>query len=508
MAVGADNDLQHEVYCQQALSLELDGRYEDAIKSYEHALALAPGHLGASFALARVYQWRLGSPQRATAIYLELLRKGVAPSALPAAYLRLAQTFLEFDLDDIRRKLLDAVSGDHHVVALRALVIALVRGGRYDDARALGAQLLASNPDDAELLAVLAEAVTEQLHDVALAESYYQRALRIDPLNRGVLKRWLLHLLRVGEVERGYDLACTAMKAPPYANDRFGGAPPWDGSDPRGKRIIVDGMMGFGDSVQGARVATILHDAGARVTVVCWSSVHRLIRTVRGADRVIDGAGEPEPSDGFLHPFTGCALLNRSIDSLGALVPYITAAPDSVDRWKALLPDTPNLKVALTWSSNAFDCENRHRFRSMTFADLAPVLEVPGVDFYSLQCGSVPRRELRMANVSQPVRDLADGLTDFMETAAAIMAMDLVITVDTAVAHVAGALGRPTFVLLPYTPSFRWPLDRRDYPWYPTMRTWRQSTPGVWSVPVREVRDELAERARRPAARAPQRPSP
>jgi len=418
--------------------------------------------------------------------------------------LRLAQTFFEFELEDIRRKLLEAVSGDHHHVALRALVIALVRGGRYDDARALGAELLASNPGDAELLAVMAEAVTEQLHDVTLADAYYQRALSIDPLNQGVLKRWFLHLVRVGELERGYELACNAMKVPPHANERFAGAPPWDGSDPHGKSIIVDGTMGFGDSVQGARLATVLHDAGARVTVVCRSLVHRLIQTVPGADRVIDGAGNPHPSDGFLNPFTGCSLLNRSLDSLGELVPYVTAAADAVDRWRASIPPTPHLKVGVTWSSNALDHDNRHRFRSMAFVDMAPLLEVPGVDFYSLQCGTLARQELQTADVSHRVRDLADGLTDFMETAAAIMALDLVITVDTAVAHVAGALGRPTFVILPYTPSFRWPLNRRDCPWYPTMRTWCQRAPGVWSVPVREVRDELADLARRSAARARQ----
>jgi ADP-heptose:LPS heptosyltransferase len=94
------------------------------------------------------------------------------------------------------------------------------------------------------------------------------------------------------------------------------------------------------------------------------------------------------------------------------------------------------------------------------------------------------------------VRDLADGLTDFMETAGAMMAMDLIVCVDTAAAHVAGALGRPTLVLLPFTPSFRWQLNRRDYAWYPTMTVFTQTTPGVWKDPVDEVRREVSERAR------------
>lgn len=501
------DQLSPVTYCREAEALERDGRYHEAIATYGRALVLAPNFVEASLGQARLYQWRLGSPRQATAICLDILQKGVPATAVQAAYMRLAQTFIEHagdavPLKEATRDLLAVVTDDQRLVALRGLVIALVRDGRYDEARSLGAELLASQGDDAELLAVLGEAITEHAHDLTVAEAYYQRALAIDPLNRGVLTRWLLHLVRVGEPERGHALACRAMTVPPYITQRLGSTPPWDGSDLRGKRVAVDGMVGFGDAVQGARVATILRDAGAIVTVTCRSPQHSLLQTVPGVDRVVAPA-DRQPNDWYVNPFMGFSLINRSPAALGALVPYVTAAADAVERWKALLPDTGRLKVGLTWASDALDRNNRYKFRSMPFTEAAPLLSVPGVDFYSLQCGTLPRRELQTTQVSHRVRDLADRLTDFMETAAAMMIMDLVITVDTAAAHVAGALGRPTFVLLPYTPSFRWPLNRRDYAWYPTMRTFTQTTPGIWRDPVRELRAELAELARRAVARAP-----
>lgn len=484
-------------YCRQAEALDQEGHYEEAIASYDRALALAPGDNEALLGQARVYQWRLDSPLPARAIYLQMVRNAARSPAFHIAYAALAQTFLgDVGLENARREFLELIPSEHQAVGLRALLFALVRVGRYDEATALGSELLASRPDDVELLVVLAQIATEQRHDLVAAEACYQRALNIDPQNQAVLNGWLLHLIRVGEPEHGYEFARNAVKAPRYASQRSGGTPLWDGSNPRGKNMIVDGWMGFGDCVQFSRVAAVLHDAGATVTVTCRPKVQRLIQTVPGVDRVITPA-EQQPGDGYVTPFLGCSLIQRSPAALGALVPYLTADADAVARWKSLLPKTYNLKVGLTWLSNALvDRTNRHTFRSMTFSDIAPLVDVPGIDFYSLQCGTVPRQELATAQVSHRVRDVAERLTDFMETAAAMMAMDLIITVDTAAAHVAGALGRPTFVLLPYTPSFRWPLNRRDYPWYPTMRTFSQSRPGVWTDPVGDVREELSELAR------------
>jgi hypothetical protein len=232
----------------------------------------------------------------------------------------------------------------------------------------------------------------------------------------------------------------------------------------------------------------MLAGRGAKVIVEVNYSLLKLCARVNGVSRVIAaGLGLP---DFDLH----CPLLSlprafgTTLDRIPADVPYVHPPPDAVEAWRARIgaEDPSVAHVGLVWAGSAAQREDR--WRSCRLSDLAPLRELRDLRFYSLQLGPAAE-QLR----DQPfeIIDLSSHLTDFAETAAAIANLDLVITVDTAVAHLAGAMGRPVWNMLFATSDWRWLLDREDSPWYPTMRLFRQRERGRWEDVVSRVAEEL-----------------
>ncbi|HXE55992.1 MAG TPA: glycosyltransferase family 9 protein, partial [Tepidisphaeraceae bacterium] len=199
--------------------------------------------------------------------------------------------------------------------------------------------------------------------------------------------------------------------------------------------------------------------------------------------------GEPlPPFDVFCPMMSLPAVFNTTLQTIPADVPYLKPDPTRVEQWRERIAQEPaSLKVGLCWAGNAGLKEDAKR--SMDLSRLAPLASVPGVRFYSLQKGEAAKQS------APPAMELVDWtaeLTDFADTAALIQNLDLVISVDTAVAHLAGAMARPVWVLHRFSPDWRWFLDRPDSPWYPTMRLFRQPKMDDWETPVREMTDELA----------------
>jgi ADP-heptose:LPS heptosyltransferase len=194
-----------------------------------------------------------------------------------------------------------------------------------------------------------------------------------------------------------------------------------------------------------------------------------------------------------------CALLSlpvafgTELETIPANVPYIRPYKERLAKWRGRLPDNGRLRVGICWAGNSAHLNDRKR--SMPLDRLAAVLSLPGVDFFSAQkdVGEAQSAILRDHGVIELGRDF----DDFADTAAAVAMLDLVITVDTSVAHLAGAMGKGVALLIPFSPDFRWLLDRTDSPWYPTMRIFRQSKVGDWDAPVAQLRDELATAAGR-----------
>ena len=227
-----------------------------------------------------------------------------------------------------------------------------------------------------------------------------------------------------------------------------------------------------------------------RVLVRCRPPLKRLLSGQLGIEQVID-ENEPLPQfDVHLPLLSLPRVLKIRPETIPATIPYLTADPALVDSWRRRMGDAGQLRVGIAWFGNP---HHRHdRERSLPPSVLGPLVDVPGVRFFSLQKAadgsSIANRKSQIANLV----DWTSELHDFADTAALIENLDLVITCDTSVAHLGGALGKRTWVMLPFSPDWRWLLHRSDSPWYPTMRLFRQPSLGDWTSVVLRVRAALA----------------
>lgn len=260
--------------------------------------------------------------------------------------------------------------------------------------------------------------------------------------------------------------------------------PQWQGSELQGKTILIHTEQGLGDSIQFIRFVPLLAERGANVIVECQPELDRLFRTVVGVTQVIP-AGHPLP-DYDLH----CPLLSLphqlgiTLANLPADVPYIAA----VEAAPIQLSDS-HFKVGLVWAGSHLKPQRAlwtYRVKSCPLPTLMQLSSVAQVQFYSLQAGS-HATDIVEAELGDQITDLSPFLTDFAATAAIVAQLDLIISVDTAVAHLAGALGKTVWLLLPYGADWRWLIDRDDSPWYPTMQLFRQTTSGDWNSVIQRV---------------------
>lgn len=270
------------------------------------------------------------------------------------------------------------------------------------------------------------------------------------------------------------------------------GTPAWTGQDLRGKSILVFPEQGAGDLFQFLRYTPYLKALGANVLLSCGAGLDPIVETFPGIDRVLR-PGEPPPRVDFFAHLLG---LPRVFDTDAAKVPakgpYLSADPERAKAWAKRLAGHPGLKVGLVWAGNPR--HPRDRYRSIPLAALLPALRVPGVSWFSLQKGPAAEAVRLLAPETRPT-DLAPELGDFRDTAAAIVgALDVVVTVDTSVAHLAGALGKDVWVLLALPADWRWLQDRTDSPWYPTARLFRQRERGDWTTVADALVAALGER--------------
>lgn len=267
--------------------------------------------------------------------------------------------------------------------------------------------------------------------------------------------------------------------------------PAWDGSNPAGKTILIYSEQGLGDAIQFVRYASLLAGLGARVIVQCQPSLRKLLTTLPGVG-AIHCKPEPEPLfDVHCSLLSLPTLLGTTLATIPAQIPYLFADSARVEVWKQKLALIPGkLKVGIAWAGNP-DHQRDHD-RSCGLSALAPLAKIADVVLVSLQKGSAAS-QAASPPPGMSLHDFTSELPDFSDTAALIAALDLIIAVDTSVAHLAGAMGKPVWNLLAFAPDWRWLLQRTDTPWYPTMRLFRQPAPGNWSGAIKLVVDALGE---------------
>jgi len=426
------------------------GQREEALACYRRALELQPGYAEAHNNIGNIFtqmeRWHEAEPCFRQALALN--------PALAEAHNDLARVFIET--------------------------------GRMDEAFACSQRALALKPNFPEAHGNIGLVLTRKgLLREAIAS--YRRALELR--SDLVIVRWNLSLLLLllGQWEEGWRehewrLRCLDLMCARY----HASATRWNGEPIFGKTLLIHAEQGFGDTIQFMRYVPLVREysQAARVIVECQPALMRLL-TQGGAWNAAlvahreDQEAAPPEFDVHL-PMHSLPLAMAMFEPLAMAGPYLRADQELRVAWRERL--RTGFRVGIAWAGNATHKDDGRR--SMAFEKLAPLLRVEGATFYSLQLGV-------SGNIA-PIVDLTSHLADFADTAALVAELDLVISVDTAVVHLAGALGRPVWTLVAALPDWRWGLEREDTPWYPTMRLFRQRTPGDWDEVIARVAAELA----------------
>ena len=320
---------------------------------------------------------------------------------------------------------------------------------------------------------------------VGQAAGAFEAAVRIHPAHLDARRNLALVHLLVGDFDRGwveYEGRASRGEWDAYANIP---QPRWDGGDLAGRTILLHAEQGFGDTIQFVRYAALVAERGGTVLVECQPELKRLLHTAPGVSGTFARGEALPPFDTHNLLLSLPLIFGTRLDTIPSQVPYLTADPALSEKWASAIAGAPAvLNVGLAWAGSETHPNNRNR--SMSPGELAPLAVVPGIRFHGLQPSMGGPGISGLACL-----DHTAALNDFADTAALISRLDLVITVDTAVAHLAGALGKPVWVMLPWVPDWRWLLDRADSPWYPTMRLFRQPAPQAWAPVVAGLESAL-----------------
>lgn len=427
--------------------------YPEALQSYDRAIQLEPGR--ANFHNNR------GIVLRVAGNYLEALAAFDRALALQPAY---AQAF------------------NNRGNTLNNL-------GRLEEALQSYERAMALEPECATFHTNCGNILQElQRPDAALQR--YRQATRLDPADAHARWSLSLALLQLGEFGEGWPAYESRWERADYRERRSAHClqPRWDGAqDIHGKTILIHAEQGLGDTLQFCRYATEVARRGGKVLLEVQPPLRSLMQGLPGVVQVLS-PGEPIPVFDLQCPLLSLPLAFQTrLDRIPAAVPYLRASPAKLAQWQGALGPRPRPRVGLVWSGSSGHPHDHKR--SIALADFLTLLPAE-VQPVSLQ--KEVREADRPALQARPdLLHFGEALADFSDTAALCALVDVVVCVDTSVAHLAGALGRPVWLLLPTNPDWRWLLDRPDSPWYPSARLFRQTVPGQWGDVLQDVRRAL-----------------
>ena len=366
---------------------------------------------------------------------------------------------------------------------------------RLDEAESAYRRALALQPENSDIYNNLGNLLKETSR-IDESEAAYRLSLRLDPTNAITFYNLGLLLLGLGRLEEAWFFHDYYYQVPIQKSLDGVFGPPyrlWRGESLEGKSLLIWPEHGYGDYIQCARYVPMLKKRGvSKLTLVCAPALEPLLETVQGVDAIVTDPASVAAVDYWTFPLNLPLRFGTSLQTVPDRQPYLQAAPARLERWRGRL-SCEGRKVGLVWKGNAINLNDCNRSLP-NLATLAPLWDVPGVNFFSLQKGQ-GEEEAQQAAAAGKLVALGNEIADFADTAAIVAQLDLLICVDTAAAHVAGALGKPCWVLLPkFGTDWRWLMDRTDSPWYPQgMRLFRQTDLSDWSATVEAVRAALQE---------------
>jgi Flp pilus assembly protein TadD len=464
------------------------GDHGEALLRYQRALQLKPGFPQAQNNLANVLK-ELGRLNEAIVAYQHAV--DLQPRT-PEPLTNLGNALREIgDWNAAMGCYQMAISLDPgHAISHNNIGNAWCERGNWSAAVDAYETALRIKPDYADAINNLGTAL-EELGERDRAMHCYQKANELGP-NR-VSPPWNIALLQLlqGDFKNGwpgYENRWRQKKQSKTWRD-FKQPMLTNLSQLAGARILLHAEQGFGDAIQFCRYAPMVAQHGAHVTLECPPKLVRLFSSLQGVSTVIARGESLPPFDLHCPLMSLPGLFGTEIKTVPGTVSYLSAEAAETARWRArFAAEPPAFRVGLVWAGQSTHQKDRHR--SLSLAAFAVLGELHGVRFYSLQVGEASA-QAKSPPPGMTLIDWTDDLNDFADTAALISQLDLVITVDTAVCHLAGALGKPVWILIAFQPDWRWLLDREDSPWYPTARLFRQPTPENWRPPLARIRTEL-----------------
>ncbi len=423
------------------------GRAQEALDQFRGVLARAPNHGEAR------------------------LNSGIAHAALGS----MDEAVSEFD------HALSLAPG--HPVAHYNRGVALYELGRYAEAVDAHDKALATTPEHpgAWLNRGRALAALSQFDD---AIASYGKARTLQKDNPDIHFMESLALLTVGDYQRGFEKYEARWRRTGMPEPKSRGRPLWLGDYPlKRKTVLLHAEQGLGDTIQFARYVPQLAETGANVVLEVQPELTALMSRLEGAKTVIAHGTTPPPYDVHCPLGTLPLALKTEPSTVPAPIPYLSADDEHLAKWSGRLGALARPRIAIAWAGNASHLNDRNR--SMAFARLKPLFSVPA-QFVGIQ-REVRPEDAGLLAAEPRVASIGNELDNFADTAAVIALCDLVIAVDTAVVHLAGAMGRPVWVMLPFTPDWRWTLDGETTPWYPTARLFRQTSLGDWDGVAEKV---------------------
>jgi tetratricopeptide (TPR) repeat protein/glycosyltransferase involved in cell wall biosynthesis len=491
-----------EAHNNLGLLLKNRGELDDAVESLRRALALKPDFAEAHSNLGLVFGEQGRHDEAAASLRRALALKPDFADAHSNLGLVLKKQGKHGDAADSLRRAL--ALKPEHPDAHNNLGTVFHEQGRLDEALASLRRAVAVKPDYVEAYHNLG-VVCSDAGDLDGSIASFRQALARRPDYADAHFGAGLSLLLQGRLEQGFaeyewrwrcpDIAVHARRCP---------QPQWDGGPLGGRTILLHAEQGLGDAIQFARYAPLVAARGGRVVLECQPELAALLWTLSGADQVVSRGEQLPPFDVHAPLLSLPYLLGTTLETIPAEIPYLRADPDRVAAWAAHLAmaggGDGGLRVGLVWAGNP--AHKNDRRRSLTLDALRPLARVPGVRLFALQKGTAAG-QTEAPPLGMALINLGPQLADFADTAAVIQQLDLVITVDTAVAHLAGALGRPVWVLLGSPPDWRWLWRGEDSPWYPTARLFRQERFGNWEGVIARVAAALGDLAVEQAQRLP-----
>ncbi|HTV48209.1 MAG TPA: tetratricopeptide repeat protein [Phycisphaerae bacterium] len=470
-------------YFNLGIALQAKGQFDDAIDAYRQAITRKPDYAEAHNNLGNVLRDKR-QVDKAIAAYRRAIE-------LNPNYAE-ARSNLGNALRN-KGQLDEAIAAYQRAIALKPnyaeahnnLGNALKDKGQLDEAISAYRRAIALKPDYAEAHNNLGNALRDkgQLDEAITTCS---QAIVLKPNDAEANYNLSLLLLLRGDFQQGWERYQWRSRCANFLSLRRNFTQPqWDGSALETRTLLLHTEQGFGDAVQFIRYLPLVVQRGGKIIIECQAALQRLFRTMSGKCQIV-AKGESLPAFDLYCPLLSLPLVfGTTLENIPQTVPYLHTDVQEAKRWQDRVNEhSPGLKVGLVWAGNSTHKNDRNR--SMKLSSLALLGQVSGVHFFSLQKGEAAA-QARTPPAGLELVDWTDELKDFADTAALIANLDLVITVDTAVAHLAGAMGKRVWTLLPFIPDWRWMLGREDSPWYPTMRLFRQGIRGDWDGVIKRV---------------------